>query len=164
MGEKQLKYCIVMPRFTQIQNQTYEFPVGIAYVSASLKQSGRDVITYNLNYKPGSIRENIERLIEENSPDVFATGGLTVSYSQLKEMIEAARSVKPDIIIWIGGGIITSAPIPAMKALEIADYGMIGEGEITICELAEAIEGKRDVHSVDGLVFKEHGSWVQTNP
>lgn len=164
MEDKRLKYCIVMPRFTQIQDQTYEFPIGIAYVSASLKQTGRDVLTYNLNYKPGSIQENIKRLVEESDPDVFATGGLTASYSQLKEIIDAARAAKPDIVIWVGGGIITSSPVPAMEALETADYGMIGEGEITICELAEAMEKKRDIYSVDGLIFKENGKWVRTNP
>ena len=159
-----MKYCIVMPRLTQIEEQSYSFPIGIAYVSACLKHSGRDVIAYNLNYKPGSIQENIERLIREYHPDVLATGGLTAQYWQLKEIIDAARGIDPKINIWVGGGIITSSPVPAMEALETADYGMIGEGEITICELAEAMEKKRDIHSVDGLIFKENGKWVQTNP
>lgn len=159
-----MKYCIVMPRLTQIEGQSYSFPIGIAYVSASLKHSGRDVIAYNLNYKPGSISENIQRLIQEHHPDVLATGGLTAQYWQLKEIIDAARSIDPNINIWVGGGIITSSPVPAMEALEGADCGMIGEGEITICELAEAVEGKRDIHSVDGLIFRENGTWVQTNP
>lgn len=159
-----MNYCIVMPRLTQIEDQSYSFPIGIAYVSASLKQTGRNVTSYNLNYKAGSIQENIERLIKENQPDVLATGGLTAQYWQLKEIIDAARAIKPNIVIWVGGGIITSSPVPAMEALETADYGMIGEGEITICELAEALEGKRDIHSVDGLIFRENGTWVQTNP
>lgn len=159
-----MNYLIVMPILTEIFDQAYSFPLGIAYVSASLKRTGRNVVTYNLNYKPGTIQENLEKVIREEQIDVIATGGLTAQYWQLERILAAARAVKPDIITWVGGGIITSAPEVAMEALAIADYGMIGEGEATICELAEAAEGKRDPHSVKGLIFRENGAWVVTEP
>lgn len=159
-----MRYGIVMPKLTQNFDETYQFPIGMAYVSSSLKKFGKDVATYNLNYKEGEIQELVRRLVREKKLDVLATGGLTAHYWQLKEILDAARMEKPDIILAVGGGIITSSPIPAMEALEIADYGMIGEGEVTICELAEAIEGKRDIHTVDGLIFSENGSWTVTSP
>lgn len=159
-----MNYCIVMPRITELNEQSNLFPFGMAYVASSLKQTKRNVITYNLTYKAGTTRELLEKLIRENDIDVFMTGGLTGQYWRLKDMVDAARAVKPDITICVGGGIITSSPIPAMEALENVDYGMIGEGEITVCELAEAIEGKRDFHSVDGLIFRENGAWTVTNP
>ena len=158
-----MNYCIVMPRLTDINEQSTQFPIGMAYVSSSLKQTGRNVITYNLTYKSGTTQELLLKLIQENNVDVFITGGLTGQYWRLKEMVDAARAVKPDLIICVGGGIITSSPVPAMEALETVDYGMIGEGEITVCELAEAIEGKKDFHSVDGLIFRENGTWTVTN-
>jgi len=157
-----MNYLIVMPILTEIFEQSYSFPIGMAYVSASLKQTGRNVITYNLNYKEGSIEDNLREVILDNNIDVIATGGLTAQYWQLERILIAARNIKPDIITWVGGGIITSDPENAMKALEIADYGMIGEGEITICELADAVEGLRDRHQVAGLIFKENDKWVIT--
>lgn len=159
-----MKYCIVMPSQTEIDDRAYVFPMGIPYVSSSLKHSGRDVTTYNLTYKTGSIEELIGNLVQKNRIDVFMVGGLTADYPMLKRILDAAKAAKPDIILCVGGGIITSAPIPAMEALEVVDYGMIGEGEITVCELAEALEGKRDIHTVNGLVFMEHGSWTLTAP
>lgn len=42
-----------------------------------------------------------------------------------------------------------------MTALEYADYGIVGEGEVTICELADAIEGKLDINDVNGLIIKQ---------
>lgn len=159
-----MNYCIVMPKLTQINEQSYIFPIGIAYVSASLKATGRNVKAYNLNYKDRDVADLIRDLICDHDIDVLATGGLTAQYYALKEILEAARAAKPDIILAVGGGIITSAPIPAMEALEIADYGMIGEGEITICELSDALEGKRDIYSVDGLIFKEDSDWHITSP
>lgn len=159
-----MNYCIIMPKLTQINDQSYQFPIGMAYVSASLKASGRSVKAYNLNYKDGDTADLVGNLIREYHIDVLATGGLTPHYKRLREILEAARTAKPDIILAVGGGIITSSPTPAMEALEIADYGMIGEGEITICELADALEGKRDIHSVNGLIFKENGTWHITAP
>lgn len=157
-----MNYLIVMPVLTQIKDQFYSFPIGMAYVSSSLKKYRSNVFTYNLNYKDGTIKENLEKVIRENSIDVIATGGLTAQYAQLYDILKAAREIKPDIITWVGGGIITSSPETAMEALEIADYGMIGEGEITICELSDAVEGIRDIHSVKGIIFKENGKWVIT--
>ena len=161
-----MNYCIVMPRLTRDDDASYAFPVGMAYVSAALKATERHVITYNLNYKKGTVRELLERLIREHDVDVIASGGLTTQYSELREIFETAKQTKPDIITWAGGGIITASPVPAMEALEYADYGMIGEGEITICELAEAMEGKRELASVDGLIYRggEAGEWVVTRP
>lgn len=155
-------YLIVMPVLTEIFEQSYTFPLGIAYVSAALKQTKRNVITFNLNYKEGSLKDNLSDVILENDIDVIATGGLTAQYWQLERILLAAREIKPDIITWVGGGIITSDPEHAMEALEIADYGMIGEGERTICELADAVEGLCDRHQVKGLIFKENGKWVVT--
>lgn len=159
-----MNYLIVMPILTEVFGQSYSFPLGIAYVSASLKQSGRNVTTYNLNYKRGTIKENLEKVIQERQIDVIATGGLTAQYWQLERILTVAKEIKPEIIAWVGGGIITSAPEAAMEALAIADYGMIGEGEITICELAEVVEGKREPHTVKGLIFRENGGWTVTEP
>lgn len=157
-----MNYLIVMPILTEIFEQAYMFPIGMAYVSAALKQTGRHVVTYNLNYKKGSIEDNLRPVILENDIDVVATGGLSGQYWQLERILQAARKIKPEIITWVGGGIITSAPEHAMEALGIADYGMIGEGEITICELADVMEGVRDRHQVAGLIFKENDRWIIT--
>jgi uncharacterized methyltransferase PH0819 len=123
------------------------------------------VFTYNLNYKEGTIKELLRPVLEENEIDVVATGGLTAQYGQLKEIIDAAREIRPGCITCVGGGIITSDPTAAMSALETADYGIIGEGEDTICELAEVLEGVRDRETVNGLIFaRENGKWLQMPP
>lgn len=158
-----MNYLIVMPSSTKIKTQAYVFPIGIAYVSASLKATGRNVLTLNLNYKDGTVEEIISKTVLDNNIDVIAAGGLTAQYWAIKEIIDSAKKVKPDIIAWVGGGIITSDPITAMQALETADVGMVGEGEITVCELAEATENELDFDTVDGLVYKKNGLWVETN-
>ena len=45
-----MNYCIVMPRLARDDDASYAFPIGMAYVSAALKATGRQVFTYNMNY------------------------------------------------------------------------------------------------------------------
>lgn len=157
-----MNYLFVMPSSTKIKTQAYVFPIGIAYVSSSLKASGRNVTTLNLNYKDGTVDDIIGDAVRKNDIDVIAVGGLTAQYWTIKEIIDGARKAKNDIMVWIGGGIITSDPISAMEALETADIGMVGEGEITVCELADAVENNKDLAAVDGIVYKKDGNWVLT--
>lgn len=61
--------------------------------------------------------------------------------------------VKPNIITIAGGGIITSGPNVGMQVLEYADYGIIGEGEVTTTELCYVLENNGNVESVNGLIY-----------
>lgn len=161
-----MNYLFVMPSSTKIKTQAYVFPIGIAYVASSLKASGRveNVFTLNLNYKDGSVFDIIRQAVLEQQIDVIAVGGLTAQYWAMKEIIDSAKKVKPDIMVWVGGGVVTSDPIAAMEAFENADCGMVGEGEITVCELADAIENKTDLGQVNGIVYKKNGQWSITAP
>lgn len=158
-----MNYLIVMPQITKIKEQYYPFPIGLAYVSSSLKATGRNVVTLNLNYKEESIFDILKKFIEDGNIDVIATGGLTAQYYQIKEILEYAKKIKPTITTIVGGGIITSDAEPAMIALEVADYGVIGEGEETICELSEALENSLDLQTVDGLIYKNENIYHITN-
>jgi radical SAM superfamily enzyme YgiQ (UPF0313 family) len=149
-----LRYLIVIPRFVNENNLSYQFPTGFAMVSSALKASGREVFTLNLNYKDNH-QELLKNTIINNKIDVVLTGGLSGHYTVLHEIIYTAKSVSPDIITVCGGGIITADPVVAMKALETADYGVIGEGEITVNDLAFALENDEEVKNVSGIVTKD---------
>jgi hypothetical protein len=47
-----------------------------------------------------------------------------------------------------------------MTALESADYGVIGEGEITVNALAYALEHDRDPADLKGIICERDGAWV----
>lgn len=158
-----MNYLFVMPSSTKIKQQSYVFPIGIAYVSASLKHTGRTVQTLNLNYKDGEVTELIRTAVLENKIDVIATGGLTAQYWAIKEIIDSAKKANPDIIALVGGGLITSDPVSAMEALGTADIGMVGEGEITICELADVLEKGTSLAAVNGIVYQKDHEWVLTD-
>lgn len=148
----------------------YDFPMGIAYISGAMKRlPGIRTIPVNLNQIPGEqTAENrcriIAEMIEKESVDVVLTGGLFVFYERIREVIETAKKVSESIVTVVGGGIISGDPEASMEALEFADYGVIGEGEITVAELCAALLERRSTESIQGLIRKKDGKLATTGP
>ena len=161
---RKLNFLLVMPRLVQSIDDGYVFPLGVAYVSSSMKKSGFNVFTLNLNHREGEVSEIIRKETKEYNIHVVATGGLSPQYHLVKSVIESAKKVNSGIVTVVGGGIISSDPEIAIEALEYADFGVIGEGEETMCELAHCLEVKGDFSKVDGLIFKDGSGYIKTNP
>lgn len=164
INTKKLNYLLVMPRLVQNIGDGYSFPLGITYISSSMKKAGYNVITLNLNHRNGDVYEIIKKEIEEKKIDVVATGGLSFQYNMVRQVVEAAKRVNNEIIMIVGGGIISGDPEPAMIALEYADFGVIGEGEITINELCNSLENSRKFSEIDGIIYKSGNSYMITKP
>ena len=161
MPQNNLKYLIVMPRFIGKTRESYLFPLGIPYISSSLKNAGFQVYTLNLNHLDSPYKE-LQQLILKEKIDVILCGGLSPQFSQLKEVFDSALEVAPDIITVCGGGIITGDPEPAMKAFNYLHIGIIGEGENTVCKLAAALNNNTELHTVKGIIFKSGSKYITT--
>lgn len=156
---------LVIPRYrTYGCDGHYVMPMGTLYVSAYLKRSGvANVVTLNLNHRQGDEREILADVITREKIDIVGIGGLSGEYQDIARMARYAREIKPDIIVMMGGGIVTADPETAMSAIPEVDYGMIGEGEHTIVELVDALTRGTGVEEVDGLIFRnEDGMYVKT--
>ncbi len=162
--EKKPNYLIVIPRLIQNIGDGYSFPLGIPYISASMKSVGKNVFTLNLNHREGNVFDIIKKEVEDNSIDAVLTGGLSFQYATIKEVIRAAKQACDKMITIVGGGIITSDPEPAMDALDYVDFGVIGEGEITINELCDALENDGDLAKINGLIYMGGGGYKKTAP
>jgi radical SAM superfamily enzyme YgiQ (UPF0313 family) len=167
--KNEMNYLLIMPRIVSTVGEGYNFPLGIAYISATMRKAGFNVFTLNLNHIEGETDEIISNEINENKIDVAMIGGLSFQYHSLKNIIDCVHDKFPKIKIIIGGGIITADPQVAMAALEYADIGVIGEGEETIVELCNALEtqeggnlSKGDLSKIDGIIYADKGNWTQT--
>jgi len=160
-----MNYLLVMPKSAAKSSAiggNNVFPVGIAYVSAYLKKNHFRVSTSNLEFCEGDTFHSLKGLIREHSIDVICTSGLSRDYLKVKEVLDAARRIKPGIITVCGGGVISGDPEPAMIALD-ADIGVIGEGELTMRDLAHALDQNLSYADVPGLIFRnEHNKYVTT--
>jgi radical SAM superfamily enzyme YgiQ (UPF0313 family) len=158
-GSGKLNYLIVMPLFQSRPNEGYIFPLGIPYISAAMKKAGFNVFTLNLNHLEKPYEVLCEKIIENNI-NVVMTGGLAPQFAQVHSVFEVARSVDPKITTICGGGIISGDPPAALEALEFIDFGVIGEGELTIVELCDFLENGGDLTGIPGIIFGCPGSYT----
>ncbi len=160
-----MRFLLIAPRFVERAGEMYDFPVGLAYISAVLKASGRHVSTLNLNhYHENQVAGLIRDVIRNEHIDVVGTGGLSPHYHNVREVIRCVRGAGRDLPLILGGGILTSEPELMLEALG-ADIGVIGEGENTMLELAQALETGSDLAAVDGIINRgPDGKLARTKP
>ena len=158
---KKLNYLLVMPISESVNRFEFIFHVGIAYISSALKASGRQLFILNLDHvNTGNPYVLLKQEIIRNKIDVIMTGGVSVYFWNIKKIIDAAKEVSPNIKTIVGGIVITSDPAAAMEAFQNADYGIIGEGEITVNSLAYALETNDYMPDINGIVFRKNDEWV----
>ena len=158
-----LNHLLVMPRIVNQVGDWYQFPLGIAYISSSLKSAGFNIYTLNLNHRTEKTSDILKKYIDKFRIDIVSTGGLTGQYGAIREVLYCAKIINPKIITIAGGGIITSDPENAMKAIEFADYGVIGEGELIICNLQNELENNLNIEKVGGVIYKKNDIYMITD-
>lgn len=150
-----MNVLFLMPKTVTQTDEWYVFPTGIAYVSSALKaHNSCNVYTKNLNTVE-DIKPVICEYIDMYEIDAVATGGLTYQYHSIRDIVTISKQHKPSIITMVGGGYITSAPKVAMTAIPEIDIGMIGEGEITICELIDALRDNKPLVDIQGIIYRD---------
>jgi len=154
---KKLVACIISPPIPS--EYMHQFPLGLSMVSSAIKASGRDVHIL----KPETCSE-LERWLPEyllhKKIDVVMTGGFSYLFPQINRILKLVKSASSNITTIVGGGVVSGDPENAMKALCNADYGVIGEGEITINALMYALETNSDPSVISGVVFKKNDEWI----
>jgi len=162
---KRLNYLVVMPRIINKIGDGYSFPLGLPYISATLKKAGFQIYTYNLNHYEGKIEYLLNEQISVKQIDVILTGGLSFQYYPLKQLVDTIKKINSKITIIVGGGVITGDPKAAMQALEYVDVGCIGEGEVTAVNICKALEENQPLEKVNGLILKkENNTFLITPP
>lgn len=131
-----------------IKDITYiERPLGLLYIASFLKKNNIEVEIYDSFAEDASMDE-IEKKISLTKANVI---GITSMTSVIREAVEIAEIAKKYGKTTVLGGIhITATPITTLKKHKCFDYGIVGEGELTLYEL---IDGK-NTKEIDGLVYR----------
>ena len=144
-------------------------PIGVAYMAACLLKNGHEVncidaLAEDINqirtsYHPG-VRyrglSNVQIVAKiKDKPDAIA---LTAMFSQdwphVQDLIVKLRDRFPGIPIIVGGEHPTALPEHVLDTCGEVDYVAIGEGEGTIVDFAEFLDGNRELDSVAGIGYR----------
>ncbi len=146
-------------------------PIGLASISAFLKQHGCDVTLFDA-HAHHLVRNEIFVYIKRVKPDII---GLSVMTYQLPVIISFIRDLKkqmPKIIIVAGGPHITAEYESTLRICSDVDIAVCGEGEITMFELVQALEKIQPqslksaplLDSVKGIAYRKQGIIKSTEP
>ena len=147
-----------------IPAQNATFPLGIAYISASLKEKGYEVkaIDSIAPFKKYS-RDDIKELIKIYKPDVVGFSLFINFISDVYDFVKELKLIFSEII-FIAGGPHASA-VPKELIDNGFDYVVIGEGERTILDLVEGLKKKiPSFEDIKGIAYKNGNNVTITEP
>jgi len=154
-----MKVCLVV-----YDNDSYihHFPMGLGYIASALRNAGHEVGIYNqdLYHYPES---HLTEYLTHNRYDAVGLGFVAGYYPYRKMLkISAAINAVPNRPFYIIGG-HGPAPEPEYFLKKSgADVVMIGEGDVSIVNLINALANKTSLSTVYGIAYMDEGILVQT--
>lgn len=158
-----MKVLLISPNFvlhfSNLLHRNYP-NLGILYITTVISQNGYDVRVIN---QEDAIKEiDIEQEIRNYSPDVIGFSATSMVYWEILPYIKKIKNKFPKIKMMIGGPHITVQPETVMEDGFI-DYGIRGEGEVTVVELLNALKNGKDISNILGISYREDNK-IHHNP
>ena len=137
-------------------------PLNLMYIASVLISGGHDVKILDL-YAEGLSETELLRRAVEFRPDLAGFATYTASFDMAKA---GARLLKDHIpgLTTVAGGIHSSYLPSESLAGGDFDFAVVGEGERTMVERADALAAGKDPAGVAGLVYRKDGQAVSTGP
>ena len=160
----------VVPEIRLDSNPTC-IPFWAGILSSIIQNKGGQVGILDLN----AIRMNYggtlvpnQKIAEEISSekwDLIGIGGLTSTYSRIKNLAKIIRRYSPESLFIGGGGWSSYNPIEILELVPELDMICIGEGEETFSEIYDELEnGGNDFEKINGLCIRKCNEFKFTSP
>ncbi len=140
-------------------------PQGLCLLSAIIRDAGYepsiiDAVPFNWDVERTAyeVMKNHPKYVGITSytPTIVISSKLAIACKQ----IAAERG--QSITVMIGGPHVSFRPLDALEDFPAFDLGIVGEGEISIVEMLDALEQDLPLHGIPNLVFREGGEIVRT--
>ena len=150
-------------------------PIGLAYISSSLKEHGFKVEVLDAvgeapknrtgYFKGYLVGLSLKEMAEKINPNVLAIGISVIFTHEWPVAVKLVSLIKekfPNIPIILGGEHISALPEFSLNTSR-ADYIVMGEGEETIIELIKAIKNKATFQKIEGIGYRINNQVVINN-
>src|SRR4030095_11032063 len=170
--------CLIRPPVVEafrFSTASITLPLGLAYVSASLRKEAFDVkiidavgeapdmhTRYCKGYLVGLRFEQIVDRIPAETDIIGISVIFTPEWPAVVQLIEKIRGRFPQAKIVLGGEHVTSMTEFSLLSSK-ADIAVMGEGEETVVELVRCLRAGESIADVAGIAYRD-GTRVQVNP
>lgn len=137
-------------------------PIGLLYLASSAEKAGHEVSLCDVDVEGLSINQLIEKA-KSFSPDIVALTATTPTYVNAKSIIKELKG-RLGAITLLGGYHLTILMDEVMRELPELDFGIYGEGEITLVELLECLKQNGSPESIKGILFRAKDGSIKINP
>jgi anaerobic magnesium-protoporphyrin IX monomethyl ester cyclase len=143
-------------------------PTGIACIGGLLRRGGHAVkvfVTEEQLVRNGldwaATRAALQNLLREFRPDMVGLSLVTPGVAEGRWIAQQAKEICGSrTLVAAGGPHATALPEELLTAAPEIDLAVVGEGELTMVDLATGGPGP----SVNGVVFRDNGQVVRTPP
>lgn len=176
---KKTKILLIFPPFTVSPSDypTPDPPLGLGYLAAVLEKNGYPVkildalamgVEKARDLKNGLLKvglsdNEIKKEIKKYNPDIIGIScAFTAHAEDTHEVAALVKKVNKNILIVMGGAHATACAPLVLKDKNV-DLVVMGEGELTILDIADRIENNKSITNIPGTALRE-GKKVLTHP
>jgi anaerobic magnesium-protoporphyrin IX monomethyl ester cyclase len=154
---KRLSFLLLNPPmdYTRIRKEfsmeAYLPPLGLLYLATPLERQGHAVSVVDFIAEPYS-EERLRPLL--SNADVVGISITSQVASSAAMLVDFIKRTAPHVTVVIGGPHVTLQRETTLSEMK-ADVAVVGEGEATIEDLADALGGGRPLSQVHGVFYRE---------
>lgn len=156
---------LVVPPYyykTKVLTSSVKEYAGVAYLAAVLRKAGHSVDILDADLAGCDPDETTARILETDARLIGFTV-LQVAANPAIHIIRKVREARPDCTIAVGGHFPTFAREELLSVCPEIDFIVLGEGERTFLQTAEAILGGGDWKNIPGLAYADGGGVCVTD-
>jgi len=155
-----MSYTLLMIQLSQNLYDPRNYPLGLGYLSNSLRQNGYEAEFLDLWAHP---EEGSRFDFDLHKFDAVCIAFYATQYRQLRSICKAIRNHNPAIPIIVGGPGAKPSYKILMQELPI-DFIVFEEAEISLPNLLRQIFCQRGYQNVKGIAYREKDSVIATEP
>jgi radical SAM superfamily enzyme YgiQ (UPF0313 family) len=156
-----MKFLLINPAIGKQRLPAY-FPLGLGYIAQILLEEGHDISVLDINAHRWSDDE-VEQRLRKAEFEVVGITGMVTEFGAVQRLSRLIKEINHDALIILGGGLATAFPHVVLERTQV-DIVVIGEGEVTIRELAESLAEGSSLEKVKGIWYKLKDNIYATQP
>ena len=149
---------IILTTLSPKTHRTSEENLGIEYLKSSLVNNGYEVIIIDGWLNELSVDEVFEKIISYNDILFVGISSYMSNTQPSVELINKLKKNNNDIKIVCGGFGPTFYPKEYLSAG--SDFIIRGEGEISICKLADSLYNNEDYSDINNIGYKKNNEFI----
>jgi radical SAM superfamily enzyme YgiQ (UPF0313 family) len=130
--------------------------MGMLVLAALARTRGYRVHLVDAKEQGASV-DDVSRRIAALRPDYLGISATTISVTNGARIAARVKQLVPGVVTVVGGAHVSAIPERTLEAFPSFDFGVAGEGEVSLFELLRRLENGTLTDDVPGLAYRRDG-------